>query len=625
MFVLVATGENYADVVPAAILLSDWYFFFFAVFTLVGLFFLGSLLIATFESQYQEEQVEFTILEKETLLHRLAPTFCLWTYSMEYAAAEKLKNNPPEKIAQELTIQKDAFKHLMQKFWQHDSQNQILIELCASRKRKKQFKKKLGNATIRQMELNETFDRIALEREVNKSPIRDATEEEKDRMREMMVDYAERVFDLLDVDNSDSLDFEEFVEIITYLKLMPEVHTNEVFRREMQIEAISNKIAVKKQSLTTPEVKLSQEKREKENFSIKQLDLRIELLKHDLQKARTVATDLFWNGIAERDIDGLVTVWTTLQCMFLAFYGTKMASSTVDFMAVLFTCGHILDIIVRCIQKKSLWLFLAGRGQGSLRLNRCWSFTCVVISAAGLVLYICTKLDNGFKYHVGDQGVKAFQLAMAVSIFRLMVTVESFSQLLYSISSGLEPVSVYAILLIMIMSLYSSAAYVLFRHMDNPEGHIYWASPFDSLTTMFQLLVGEGWNGVMDYTTQQTYKVVMYFFMSYTMITTILFSQLFLGIIIQLYTDMEKLRAVDKEALLYVTLGSLCPDKKADKPALDQLIWGLMSTGMDLDDYDNEEYVEKLPQIENLQKCWRLKKNQRLCQSIQHVTLSALC
>ena len=43
MFVLVATGENYADIVPAAILLSDWYFFFFAVFTLVGLFFLGSL------------------------------------------------------------------------------------------------------------------------------------------------------------------------------------------------------------------------------------------------------------------------------------------------------------------------------------------------------------------------------------------------------------------------------------------------------------------------------------------------------------------------------------------------------------------------------------------------------
>ena len=62
----------------------------------------------------------------------------------------------------------------------------------------------------------------------------------------------------------------------------------------------------------------------------------------------------------------------------------------------------------------------------------------------------------------------------------------------------------------------------------------------DALCGGIRLLVGEGWNGVMNFTQASTsYNATMFFFMSYTLIATILFSQLFLGIFISLYNNME--------------------------------------------------------------------------------------
>ena len=62
----------------------------------------------------------------------------------------------------------------------------------------------------------------------------------------------------------------------------------------------------------------------------------------------------------------------------------------------------------------------------------------------------------------------------------------------------------------------------------------------DALCGGIRLLVGEGWNGVMNFTQASTsYNATMFFFMSYTLIATILFSQLFLGIFISLYDNME--------------------------------------------------------------------------------------
>jgi len=614
MFVLVATGENYADIVPAAVMLSDWYFLYFAVFTLVGLFFLGSLLIATFEGQYQREQVEFVILEKDRLLHRIAPTFCLWTYNMS-ASKDVLKDNEdtPEEITKSLTIKKKAFNILMEEFWKHSSQLETLKMMCGARRRKEELDKRKKQAKI-EAALKvppEEVDLISLERDVKalEFPITSDDSPEIESMRETMKEYAERVFVLLDTDGTEDLDFEEFAEICTYLKLMPELHINDVFYKEMQKESSKNKKELKMLNLETPEVKLSPEQLAKEEFSISQLNDQLDTLGLDLEKAKYVAEDWFY-GLPERDVDSFVTVYTALQCMFLGCYGTILKPTMVDWFTACFASGHILDVVLRIIQMKGLSNYLQtdGRGDPEVRLKRRCTSVLVSVSALGLILYVIATVEDSF---VDGPETKFFQMLMAVTSFRLILTVRQFAELLYSISAGLEQVTVYFIILLIIMSSYSSAAYVLFRNCSG--GLNYWVSPFDSFMTMFQLLVGEGWNGVMNDTTANTYKVVQFFFMSYTLLTTILFSQLFLGIIIQLYTTMEDLRRDGDH--LYVILGSLCPDKREDKAELDKLIWGLMSTQMGtIGENYSEEFVHT---VLNIQKHWRLRRNQKLCRKIQ--------
>ena len=62
------TGENYADVVQNVLPLSDWYFIFFFLCTLIGLFCLGSLLIATFQTQYELQQARTQLLHSNIFL-----------------------------------------------------------------------------------------------------------------------------------------------------------------------------------------------------------------------------------------------------------------------------------------------------------------------------------------------------------------------------------------------------------------------------------------------------------------------------------------------------------------------------------------------------------------------------
>merc|ERR1712178_328096 len=106
---------------------------------------------------------------------------------------------------------------------------------------------------------------------------------------------------------------------------------------------------------------------------------------------------------------------------------------------------------------------------------------------------------------------------MALSTFRCLVTVPQFSALLYSLSTGIEPIAVYFTLLLFFMYLFATLGYVLFRNISVPshDEQAYWDTPFNALTTIMQLLVGEGWNGVMDWTVSYTYKIVMGYFMLY--------------------------------------------------------------------------------------------------------------
>merc|ERR1712086_655471 len=80
----------------------------------------------------------------------------------------------------------------------------------------------------------------------------------------------------------------------------------------------------------------------------------------------------------------------------------------------------------------------------------------------------------------------------------------------------------------------------------------------DSLLTMHQVFLGEGWNQMMgDAHASNQNPAVYVFFILFYLIMAILFTQLFAGIIINLFLRSEEWRS--KGGSIYVLLGSINP------------------------------------------------------------------
>eukprot|EP00656_Telonema_subtile_P000866 TRINITY_DN1040_c0_g7_i1.p1 TRINITY_DN1040_c0_g7~~TRINITY_DN1040_c0_g7_i1.p1 ORF type:complete len:2218 (+),score=543.13 TRINITY_DN1040_c0_g7_i1:82-6735(+) len=672
MFVLMATGENYADILPAALAVSEWYFVFFLIVTVVGMFFLTSLVIATFESQYQREMAEMKKIDRERRLAAMAPSFCLWTYNMTAARLDRLQTNTEEaqtETLENLTINKRSFQNLMSGYWSHKSQEKVLKKLCEVRQRSDLLRRELSRAkkhlTERRAHAQECagtsccpeehgtgmkqlgvvvdeidadgerlpelhvseeevdrevqglkIDRLKIELAVKRMPLREPTREELQAMKEIMLEYSERVFKLLDVDESENVDFVEFEEIVMYLNLMPELHFNEVFFKEMQRRSLVELRRLKSENLSTPQTTLTLDNRARLKAEVKRLGDDIKRLDYEIEKAKIVAQDKFW-GLTEISIDKFFTVYTFIHIIFLALYGTSVSSSFIDFIAVFLTVGHMMDVGMRILMmhRSRRWYVLSEYPQVQFK-RRC-NVAFVGTAGVGLLFYL---LAHSGTISVSKEIEKMFQMLMAFSTLRILVLVDEFSKLLLSISSGIQPVRVYSILLCVIIYEFATMAYCSFRpggwaNIRAPEfdAQTYWDTPMWALITMYQLLVGEGWHEVMNWTELYTYKIVMLYFMIYTMIVSVLFAQLFVGIMIQMFQDTEEKRQQGGD--MYVILGRLCQGK--DMAGMNKVIYGLMTTRISLEDFEDEEYRPFIKQISSIQNAWRIRSNMKLFQNLQ--------
>ena len=789
MFVLMATGENYADIVPKASLLTRWYFGFFVIATVIGMFFLTSLVIATFETMYQKERREMDSIQKERKLEQMAPAFCLWTYDMTPAKAvvqqtkgcfvtftikatsgtiatgDKLigasrsahaglahaevvkvisdtelqvkllnldftlnevisasvtlkspahaKGTLVSSVVNEdrtterfldtlgnLTISKTSFTQMMISFWEHNSNDQTLNRLCRTFQRKRNVKEELNrtkaslakhrlsqfssdaftqigkayvsqtrNHNLRQsrsslegligveadvsdsdesdqadgqefihgssdkqvsdegssgdlvppvhlemvvsplresydspmyhnqpvddhncgMDLGDSLDdgsdstsykskpvgsgtgavnsddadpaviekkaqhkaekkakkkklyldRLACERLAKSKPLTAPTKDEIDNMRQVMLEYSDRVFDLLDDDESDSIDFKEFESVCTYLRLMPEMYFNEVFFKEMQLAR--NRHLLKELKDEKARMKnVGKDEKARMKSLIAWHKKQEEMRDVELQIAKVADMDMFFQ-IDEKRLDSLVFIYTMVHITFLALYGTQVSDNVVDTAALIFTVGHITDLVLRvtfiyCTKQKldqgEQWYWISKTNPAVQFKRRC-NLGFTITGAIGLMLYCISRANPDW---VDANLQQFFQLLMAVSTLRLLVLAKEFSDLLLSICSSLKPVRMNVLLLGIVVYEFSTFAYCAFRQggwfsVDAPDHDQqgYWDTPFDSMITMYQLMVGEGWHEVMQWTEAYTYNVVMLYFMAYSMIVAILFTNMFIG------------------------------------------------------------------------------------------------
>ena len=355
------------------------------------------------------------------------------------AAAEKAGL----KILDQLKISKSSFVELMRQFWDHWSMKKVLKTLCYKQQREKALAKKLKQLRearpIGSDGRHHSIDRVAIEREIRFTPPDPPSAEDLTNMEEVMRDYSENLFDLLDINEDQSIDILEFAEICTLLHVYTELQNNDVLYKETQLQNTTQTIRKKRADLEMEEMDVDD--RHKIEFQITTLQTSQISLTFDLEKARAVAENEFYT-LSEKLCDQVVTAFTILQMFFLACYGTELTDELLDGVAVVFTSMHLADLVVRIISMQGLNNFLrvgcADRPQISLK--RRWTFFFVCVSSVGLVLWIAAELDGTF---CSLQEKRALQMMMAASILRSLVTVPSFEQTLYSVSTGVGPVSTY--------------------------------------------------------------------------------------------------------------------------------------------------------------------------------------
>merc|ERR1712070_565350 len=77
--------------------------------------------------------------------------------------------------------------------------------------------------------------------------------------------------------------------------------------------------------------------------------------------------------------------------------------------------------------------------------------------------------------------------------------------------------------------------YQLFQN-SNPQ---YFESIGVTMVTLFQLLVGEGWHDIMYSVGEATSHTYAWLFFAYMVVVSVLFTQLFIGIIVEAFEDVR--------------------------------------------------------------------------------------
>ena len=75
------------------------------------------------------------------------------------------------------------------------------------------------------------------------------------------------------------------------------------------------------------------------------------------------------------------------------------------------------------------------------------------------------------------------------------------------------------------------------------DGNHYFGTMARSLSTLFRLFVGEGWHDVMYASSDVTNYATNFLFIAFTIVIALLCSQLLVGVIINLYTEVQKLNS----------------------------------------------------------------------------------
>lgn len=228
-------------------------------------------------------------------------------------------------------------------------------------------------------------------------------------------------------------------------------------------------------------------------------------------------------------LDRISVLFMIFHCSLLALYGTWDEHALFEVVSTLFSLMYCAEVMVRIHALGGFSSYLnSPRGETHTLRNK----AALYLSAVGIT---ATAL-----YWAVDSSQQPLPRAfMAAQLFRLFFMAESLAGIVNSFLQGLQPIAVFCLLLLLVFYEFSLFAY-LFLHGRLEHGDFDYNSLVDTCLTMFQVFMGAGWSDVMTASVIVTNKALVWFFVGFVLITSILFTQLFVGIIIGVFQTGEE-------------------------------------------------------------------------------------
>eukprot|EP00899_Mesostigma_viride_P014219 jgi/Mesvir1/22799/Mv14183-RA.1 len=228
-------------------------------------------------------------------------------------------------------------------------------------------------------------------------------------------------------------------------------------------------------------------------------------------------------------------------------YNLLPHDTVIRMLNYIFTAAFLVDVSLLLISYGPVELWMYNKYRSDERRSREDTF-----HMRGLIFIwlatVCLLLLSLF--YIQDSPTVA-RLASVVACLRVFLYIESLRHLLFTIYAVLGQIISLVIFLLLVIFTFAVFGVLLFRGKfrktlasERPDGS------FDSLSeamlVLFQLLVGEDWHQVMYATLKVTDWTACIYFIGYIVFITLLISNLFLGVVLQAFSKLMRLRGLSK-------------------------------------------------------------------------------
>eukprot|EP00658_Telonema_sp_P-2_P082315 TRINITY_DN867_c0_g1_i19.p1 TRINITY_DN867_c0_g1~~TRINITY_DN867_c0_g1_i19.p1 ORF type:complete len:1463 (-),score=386.83 TRINITY_DN867_c0_g1_i19:272-4660(-) len=499
MFVYLCGGENYEDLVFQGYEVTTGSWLFFLPVSVVGNFFLMTLVIATFQDTYRKHKDYLDRINNTSRKLELCSSFVLWTWGRTKKSDGALTN--------------EDFAELMKQYW--------AARGCSFQSVSGKLK-----AVENMRESLKSFSLAAL------------CAPAKQQAREAEEEMASEIFSTIDRDSSGAIEFKEFVLVLAVSRCV------EMLRKRGGDNSLNDQlrgarvIAAKWEgALDVARKDFDCARRTGKSDEVCQ-GFREEFEKHQRFLAKAVtnlnalehaadSTSLILGCIPWRTMDVVLVTIVLGQAFILSLYGNK---TDYNQRAILYSYSAINFVY-------PVEMFFRIRSAGGLENyirdgRRPWTRMANLLQFA---LVAATTLGTIPTLFLSRTAQRIATGVIAINLFRALLLLEKVSKLLYSFSFGFRPMSAYGGLFYVIYYAFSWLAFQLFEGKITDHEFRNFNTFGMSMLTMFQVFLGEAWYNVMGDAVRATTNLYVVFFVLYVLMVRVLIADFIVGMVIDLF------------------------------------------------------------------------------------------